>query len=156
MRILGDIFVPIIPVIAATGLFLGLKGVVFNDNVLGLFGTTTAIIPDYIKLLVNVLTETAFAFLPAIICWSAYKVFGGMPVIGLVIGLLAYWLRCRFHLRGLLALTIGIELVLLSSTMVTLTHGTMPVFMLAEPVILVIALAVSITIFVKSRKHGTL
>ncbi len=36
---------------------------------------------------VNVLTETAFAFLPAIICWSAYKVFGGMPVIGLVIGL---------------------------------------------------------------------
>lgn len=88
MRILGDIFVPIIPVIAATGLFLGLKGVVFNDNVLGLFGTTTAIIPDYVKLLVNVLTETAFAFLPAIICWSAYKVFGGMPVIGLVIGLM--------------------------------------------------------------------
>lgn len=40
--------------------------------------------------------------------------------------------------------------------MVTLTHGTMPVFMLTEPVILVIALAVSITIFVKSRKHGTL
>lgn len=78
------------------------------------------------------------------------------PVIGLVIGLLAYWLRCRFDLKGLLALTIGIELVLLSSTMVTLTHGTMPVFMLAEPVILVIALAVSITIFVKSRKHGTL
>lgn len=88
MRILGDIFVPIIPVIAATGLFLGLKRVVFNDNVLALFGARTAIIPDYIKLLVNVLTETAFAFLPAIICWSAYKVFGGMPVIGLVIGLM--------------------------------------------------------------------
>lgn len=88
MRVLGDIFVPIIPVIAATGLFLGLKGCVFNDNVLALFGTSTAMIPDYIITLVNVLTETAFAFLPAIICWSAYKVFGGMPVIGIVLGLM--------------------------------------------------------------------
>ncbi len=88
MRTLGDIFVPIIPIIAATGLFLGLKGCLFNDNVLALFGTTTAIIPEYVATLVNVLTETAFAFLPAIICWSAYKVFGGMPVIGLVLGLM--------------------------------------------------------------------
>lgn len=88
MRILGDIFVPIIPVIAATGLFLGLKGCVFNDNVLALFGLSSAMIPAYIVTLVNVLTETAFAFLPAIICWSAYKVFGGMPVIGIVLGLM--------------------------------------------------------------------
>lgn len=66
MRILGDIFIPIIPVIAATGLFLGLKGCVFNDNVLGLFGASTDMIPDYIVTLVNVLTETAFSFLPAI------------------------------------------------------------------------------------------
>lgn len=88
MRILGDIFVPIIPVIAATGLFLGLKGCVFNDNVLALFGASSSMIPGYIVTLVNVLTETAFAFLPAIICWSAYKVFGGMPVIGIVLGLM--------------------------------------------------------------------
>lgn len=88
MRILGDIFVPIIPVIAATGLFLGLKGCLFNDNVLGLFGASSSMIPAYIVTLVNVLTETAFAFLPAIICWSAYKVFGGMPVIGIVLGLM--------------------------------------------------------------------
>lgn len=88
MRMLGDIFIPIIPVIAATGLFLGLKGCVFNDNVLGLMGLSSSIIPDYIVTLVNVLTETAFAFLPALICWSAFKVFGGMPVIGLVIGLM--------------------------------------------------------------------
>ena len=88
MRILGDIFIPIIPVIAATGLFLGLKGCVFNDNVLGLFGASTEMIPEYIVTLVNVLTETAFAFLPAIICWSAFKVFGGTPVIGMVLGLM--------------------------------------------------------------------
>lgn len=42
MRTLADIFVPIIPVIAATGLFLGLKGCLFNDNVLSLFGASSA------------------------------------------------------------------------------------------------------------------
>ncbi|MDN9158590.1 glucose PTS transporter subunit IIA [Clostridioides difficile] len=88
MRTLADIFVPIIPVIAATGLFLGLKGCLFNNNVLGLFGMSSANIPLYIQTLVSVLTETAFAFLPAIIVWSAFKVFGGTPVIGLVIGLM--------------------------------------------------------------------
>ena len=88
MRTLADIFVPIIPVIAATGLFLGLKGCLFNDNVLGLLGMSSANIPLYIQTLVSVLTETAFAFLPAIIVWSAFKVFGGTPVIGLVIGLM--------------------------------------------------------------------
>lgn len=88
MRILADIFVPIIPVIAATGLFLGLKGCLFNDSVLALFGASSADIPVYIQTLVSVLTETAFAFLPAIIVWSAFKVFGGTPVIGLVIGLM--------------------------------------------------------------------
>ncbi|MDS6318178.1 glucose PTS transporter subunit IIA [Clostridioides difficile] len=85
MRTLADIFVPIIPVIAATGLFLGLKGCLFNDNVLGLLGMSSANIPLYIQTLVSVLTETAFAFLPAIIVWSAFKVFGGTPIIGLML-----------------------------------------------------------------------
>lgn len=88
MRTLADIFVPIIPVIAATGLFLGLKGCLFNDNVLALIGMNSSMVPQYVQTLVAVLTETAFAFLPAIICWSAFKVFGGTPVIGLVLGLM--------------------------------------------------------------------
>lgn len=88
MRLLADIFVPIIPVIAATGLFLGLKGCLFNDNVLALFGMSSASIPAYVQTLVAVLTETAFAFLPAIIVWSTFKVCKGTPVIGLVIGLM--------------------------------------------------------------------
>lgn len=37
IRTLADIFIPIIPGIVATGLFLGLKGVVLNDTVLGFF-----------------------------------------------------------------------------------------------------------------------
>lgn len=88
MTTLGDIFVPIIPVIAATGLFLGLKGLFLNDTFLALFGMNATMIPEYITTLVTVLTDTAFAFLPAIIVWSAFKVFGGTPVIGMVIGLM--------------------------------------------------------------------
>ena len=78
MRTLGDIFVPIIPIIAATGLFLGLNGCLFNDNVLALFGVTTAIIPEYVATLVNVLTETVYLF-PAsfpkfgVICPSLWR-----------------------------------------------------------------------------------
>lgn len=88
MRVLADIFVPIIPIIAATGLFLGLKSFLFNDSVLAMLGLSSSMIPQYILTLTAVLTETAFAFLPAIICWSAFRVFGGTPVIGLVIGLM--------------------------------------------------------------------
>ncbi|HDV0808053.1 TPA: PTS transporter subunit EIIB, partial [Enterococcus faecalis] len=46
MRILSEIFIPIVPVIAATGLFLGLKGVIFNDTFLQLFGASVANIPE--------------------------------------------------------------------------------------------------------------
>lgn len=80
------------------------------------------------------------------------------PVIGAVIGLVAYWIRCRVDKKyfngGLLILATGIELIILSSTMVTLTTGTKPFFMLAEPVILVMALTAFIVGFVKSRKHN--
>ncbi len=78
-RTLGDVFVPIIPVLVATGLFMGLRGATqslgteFSPNVL---------------LLSQVLTDTAFAFLPALVCWSTMKKFGGTPVIGIVLGLM--------------------------------------------------------------------
>jgi hypothetical protein len=53
---------------------------------------------------------------------------------------------------GLVMLTSGICLVLLSSTMVTLTSGTMPIFMLAEPVILLAAVSGFVVCIVKSCK----
>ncbi len=81
------------------------------------------------------------------------------PLIGVLIGLIAYYIRCRvdkkYFNEGLLILTSGIELIILSSTMVTLTTGTKPFFMLAEPVILVLALAAFIVCLVKSRRKPT-
>ena len=63
------------------------------------------------------------------------------PLIGAAVCLVAYVVaRMKQKLQsGLVILASGICLVLLSSTMVTLTAGTMPVFMLAEPVILLAA-----------------
>lgn len=78
-RTLGDIFVPIIPVLVATGLFMGVRslltslGVEMNDT---LYSIT------------EILTDTAFAFLPALVAWSTMKKFGGTPVIGIVLGLM--------------------------------------------------------------------
>ena len=79
-RTFGDVFVPIIPVLVATGLFMGLRGLLTN---LGLLQTGTNF-----YLFSEVLTDTAFAFLPALVAWSTMKKFGGTPVIGIVIGLM--------------------------------------------------------------------
>nr|WP_233643074.1 glucose PTS transporter subunit EIIB [Staphylococcus devriesei] len=88
IRLLADVFIPIIPVLGATGLFLGLKGVLFNESVLGVFGLKPDMIPDYLQTLISVLTDTAFGFLPAFIAWSAFRTFGGTPIIGFLFGLM--------------------------------------------------------------------
>ena len=87
IRTFGDVFVPVIPALVATGLFLGLKGALLNNNFLGLFGITTADIPQTFSVLIAVLSGTTFAFLPAIVCWSTFRVFGGSPILGLILGL---------------------------------------------------------------------
>lgn len=78
-RTFGDVFVPIIPVLVATGLFMGLRGLIQNLGV--------QMDEDFV-LFTQVLTDTAFAFLPALVAWSTMKKFGGTPVIGMVIGLM--------------------------------------------------------------------
>ncbi len=88
IRTFGDVFVPVIPALVATGLFLGLKGALLNDNFLALLGMTNADIPQTFQVLVDVLSGTTFAFLPAIVCWSTFRVFGGSPVLGLILGLM--------------------------------------------------------------------
>ena len=88
IRTFGDVFVPVIPALVATGLFLGLKGALLNDNFLSLLGMTSADIPQTFQVLVDVLSGTTFAFLPAIVCWSTFRVFGGSPVLGLILGLM--------------------------------------------------------------------
>ena len=89
IRTFGDVFVPLLPAIVATGLFMGIRGAINNDTILGMFGTTQeAFSSTNFYTYTVVLTDTAFAFFPALISWSAFRVFGGNPVIGLVLGLM--------------------------------------------------------------------
>lgn len=97
IRTFGDVFVPIIPVLVATGLFMGLRGLITHEKVLALFGLTPDSISDNFLLFTEVLTDTAFVFLPALVAWSTFRVFGGTPVIGLVLGSCSYRHRCQMH-----------------------------------------------------------
>lgn len=88
IRTFGDVFVPIIPVLVATGLFMGLRGLVMQEQVLAIFGLTVDDISSNFLLYTEILTDTAFIFLPALIAWSTFRVFGGTPIIGIVLGLM--------------------------------------------------------------------
>lgn len=88
VRVFSDVFVPIIPVLVATGLFMGLRGLITQPAILAVFGMTSESIPAELLTFTNILTDTAFSFLPALVCWSAFKNFGGSPVIGIVLGLM--------------------------------------------------------------------
>lgn len=88
MAMLSGIFIPIVPVIAATGLFLGLKSTFTNATVLGLFGLSPSIIPANLLTVIGVLTDTVFSFLPALLVWSTFRYFKGTPIIGIVLGIM--------------------------------------------------------------------
>ena len=76
------------------------------------------------------------------------------PLVGAAICLVAYMIvSFRHKLKtGMIILASGFSLVMLSSTMVSLTSGKMPIFMLSEPVILLIAVIGFVVCVVKSRK----
>lgn len=79
LRSLADVFIPLIPVLVATGLFMGLRGFVMQ------LGLTLS--PEVLTLS-QVVTDTVFIFLPALVVWSTFRRFGGTPVIGIVLGLM--------------------------------------------------------------------
>lgn len=81
LKPIGDVFVPILPAIVASGLMMGLVEALAKIDGLG-FGDT-----DWFAFL-DTVANTAFAFLPVIVAISAARVFGGNIFLGAVIGLL--------------------------------------------------------------------
>ena len=81
LKPIGDVFVPILPAIVASGLMMGLVEALAKIPGLG-FGDT-----DWFAFL-DTVANTAFAFLPVIVAISAARVFGGNIFLGAVIGLL--------------------------------------------------------------------
>lgn len=79
-RLFGDIFIPIIPVIVASGVLMGVRTYLTSS---GLLAADTA----WFKV-AAILIDTGFSILPALVCWSAAKKFGGNPVFGFTLGMM--------------------------------------------------------------------
>ena len=78
IKTLGDVFVPIIPAIVASGLLNGLLG--------GLSNAIDGMADSSWYELLNIFSSAALAMLPILIAISAAKKFGGNPYLAAVIG----------------------------------------------------------------------
>lgn len=85
IKTLGDIFVPIIPAIVASGFLMGIMEALnfMNNNGFVAIDTTSSI-----YVFATLFANTAYTFLPILIAFSAAKVFGGNPFLGAVIGMI--------------------------------------------------------------------
>ncbi len=80
LKTIGDVFVPILPAIVASGLMMGLVEAL--GKAIPGFGDTAW------YAFLDTVSNTAFAYLPVIVAVSAARVFGGNIFLGAVIGLL--------------------------------------------------------------------
>lgn len=90
IKTLADIFIPILPAIVTAGLLMGINNILANP---GIFYKTQSLIEVHqqwagVADMINIIANTAFVFLPALIGWSAVKRFGGNELLGIVIGLI--------------------------------------------------------------------
>lgn len=90
VKLLSDIFVPIIPALVAAGLLMGINNVLTSQ---GLFFEGKSLIDMYPKItdlanMINIFANAAFVFLPILIGFSATKKFGGNPYLGAVMGMI--------------------------------------------------------------------
>ncbi|MGG4167030.1 PTS system trehalose-specific EIIBC component [Rossellomorea vietnamensis] len=90
IKVLADIFIPILPAIVTAGLLMGLNNILTGP---GIFYDEKSVIDvhkqwaDFASI-INLIANTAFVFLPGLIGWSAVKRFGGSPLLGIVLGLM--------------------------------------------------------------------
>lgn len=89
VKLLSDIFVPLIPALVAGGLLMALNNVLTGQ---GLFGPQSIVemIPGIQGFadIVNLMASAPFAFLPILIGFSATKRFGGNPYLGAAAGMM--------------------------------------------------------------------
>ncbi|HIY20226.1 MAG TPA: sucrose-specific PTS transporter subunit IIBC, partial [Candidatus Blautia avistercoris] len=85
IKTLGDIFVPIIPAIVASGF---LMGIMESLNFMVSNGFLNIDTNSSVYVFANIFSNTAYTFLPILIAFSAAKVFGANPFLGAVIGMI--------------------------------------------------------------------
>lgn len=85
IKTLGDIFVPIIPAIVASGFLMGLMEAL---NFMVSNGFVQMDTSSSLFVFAKLFSNTAYVFLPILIAFSAANVFGGTPYLGAVIGMI--------------------------------------------------------------------
>lgn len=87
IKMIADIFVPILPVLVAGGLMMAINNVMTAEGLFGEQSLTTMYpaIADYAAL-INMVSSAAFASLPVLVGFSAAKRFGGNVYLGAAIG----------------------------------------------------------------------
>jgi PTS system trehalose-specific IIC component len=90
VRTLADIFIRILPAIVTAGLLMGINNVLTAPGIFYAGRSIVAVYPAWqgIAEIINLIANTAFTFLPALIGWSAAKQFGTSELLGLVLGLI--------------------------------------------------------------------
>lgn len=88
VKMLSDIFVPIIPAIVAGGLLMGLNNLLTSNLIHG--QSIIALYPQWAGLAtaINLFASAPFTFLPVLIGFSASKKFGGNPYLGAAMGMI--------------------------------------------------------------------
>lgn len=87
IKMIADIFVPILPALVAGGLMMAINNVMTAEGLFGEQSLTTMYpaIADYAAL-INMVSSAAFASLPVLVGFSAAKRFGGNVYLGAAIG----------------------------------------------------------------------
>ena len=90
IKMLSDIFVPIIPAIVAGGLLMGINNIFTAEGLFVSGKTLIELYPQFADLagMINLFSNAAFTFLPVLIGFSATKKFGGNPYLGAVLGMI--------------------------------------------------------------------
>lgn len=90
VKVFSDVFMPILPAIIVAGLLMGLNNLLGGRGMFIADKTLLQVYPglDGVWGLINMMANTSFVFLPALVGWSAAKRFGGSEILGIVLGLL--------------------------------------------------------------------
>lgn len=142
IKVLGDVFVPIIPAIVASGLLLGIMSAL---NFMASNGFIALDTNNFIYKIADLVSGTSFGILQILIGYSAAKAFGANPYLGAVVG--GAFINCSLQS----AYTVASEGV---QTMVTVIPGVYSFEWVGyQGHVIPIVIACAILAFLEKRLH---
>ena len=83
MKSLASVFVPVLPILVAAGLLMGVNNILTSQGLFIEGKSLIEIYPQFKDLadMINTFANTGFAFLPIFLGFSTAKTFGGNPYL---------------------------------------------------------------------------